>query len=237
MMFQDVESMPAQFVTQWQVSDSTIDHVLDKTMHILKEKEIAVKRPLFSCAAALMDMSKAINLKAIEHDERKDDIYLVNSDAEEKPPPREDNIGKRTKALPQKGFMVARTATKEVTDKIDNMLLSLVGKTRDVYRRPSALSKKSSAMSFVSKRDSILNAGDKSSQASTSPTRIKRRTNSAKKRAMEKKLQAYYQSLCQPVSKYGFQHEKETMLDGTDVDAQIRKKRAHQLIMAEAFNS
>ena len=54
---------------------------------------------------------------------------------------------------------------------------------------------------------------------------------------MEKKLQAYYQSLCQPVSKYGFQHEKETMLDGTDVDAQIRKKRAHQFIMAEAFNS
>ena len=46
-------------------------------------------------------------------------------------------------------------------------------------------------------------------------------------KAMEKKLKAYYQTLVEPAGKDGYQHDKETMLDGTDVDAQIRKKRAH----------
>ena len=54
---------------------------------------------------------------------------------------------------------------------------------------------------------------------------------------MEKKLKAYYQTCVQPVEKWGPFHEPEQMLDGTDVDAVIKRKRAHKIILSEAFNS
>ena len=53
---------------------------------------------------------------------------------------------------------------------------------------------------------------------------------------MEKKLLAYYQSLVQPVEEWGPFFDPCEMLDGTDVDAQINKKRAHKIIMDESFN-
>ena len=55
---------------------------------------------------------------------------------------------------------------------------------------------------------------------------------------MEGKLLRYYQSLVREVDEWGpFHDPDETMLDGTQIDAQINKKRAHKNIMAEAFNS
>lgn len=52
---------------------------------------------------------------------------------------------------------------------------------------------------------------------------------------MEKKLKAYYQTCVQPVEKWGPYYEKQQMLDGTDVDANINRKRAHKIILSEAF--
>ena len=40
-----------------------------------------------------------------------------------------------------------------------------------------------------------------------------------------------------PVDEWGPNYPNQSMLDGTDVDAQINKKRAHKTIMDEAFNS
>ena len=54
---------------------------------------------------------------------------------------------------------------------------------------------------------------------------------------MEKKLKEYYQSLVEPALHYGPQYEYQEMLDGTDVEVLIRKKRAHKTIMAEAFSN
>lgn len=62
-----------------------------------------------------------------------------------------------------------------------------------------------------------------------------RRSESEKKRQMEKKLREYYQTLVRPVDEWGPFYEEQKMLDGTDVDAQIAKKRAHKNIMAETF--
>ena len=196
-------------------------------MKVLKEKEIAMKRPIFACVSATMEMGKAVNLRALEHDVKRDDCYLQSSDAEEQPPPGDDNIGRERKLI-KKATVVGKQAVNEVRDKIDNMLLTIGIKSgRELFRRPTGLSKRLSNQSINSRKMSNANGGgDRSSQASGSPLR-KRRTGSAKKRAMEKKLKAYYQTLIEPAGKYGYQHDKETMLDGTDVDAQIRKKRAH----------
>ena len=54
---------------------------------------------------------------------------------------------------------------------------------------------------------------------------------------MEKKLLTYYQSLVKPVEPWGPFYETQSMLDGTDVDAQISRKRAHKNIMDEAVKA
>ena len=54
---------------------------------------------------------------------------------------------------------------------------------------------------------------------------------------MEKKLLVYYQSLVKPVEPWGPFYETQSMLDGTDVDAQISRKRAHKNIMDEAVKA
>ena len=64
-----------------------------------------------------------------------------------------------------------------------------------------------------------------------------KRTDSEKRKRMEKKLRAYYQTCVKPVDKWGPYYEPEQMLDGTDVDAVIKRKRAHKIILSEAFNS
>ena len=60
--------MPIEFVTSWQISDSAIDHVLDKVMNDLKEKEIAKKRPQYTTISALMDIGQTVNIKALKTD-------------------------------------------------------------------------------------------------------------------------------------------------------------------------
>ena len=45
-------------------------------MKVLKEKEIAVKRPIFACVTATMEMGKAVTLKDLKHDDKLDDCYL-----------------------------------------------------------------------------------------------------------------------------------------------------------------
>ena len=54
---------------------------------------------------------------------------------------------------------------------------------------------------------------------------------------MEKKLKAYYQTCVRPVDKWGPFYEKQEMMDGTDVDIIINRKRAHKIILSEAFSS
>ena len=73
----------------------------------------------------------------------------------------------------------------------------------------------------------------------SSPSRTNRlkRSNSDKKRNMMKKLNAYYQTLVQPCEDYTYKYKQQEMLDGSDIDALIRKKRAHKNIMAEAFDT
>lgn len=43
--------------------------------------------------------------------------------------------------------------------------------------------------------------------------------------------------MVKPVEEWGPSYREQTMLDGTDVDAQIAKKRAHKRIMSEANNA
>ena len=64
-----------------------------------------------------------------------------------------------------------------------------------------------------------------------------KRTDSEKRKRMEKKLRAYYQTCVQPVEKWGPYYEKQEMMDGTDVDITINRKRAHKIILSEAFSS
>ena len=54
---------------------------------------------------------------------------------------------------------------------------------------------------------------------------------------MREKLIAYYQSLVRPVDEWGPFYPEQKMIDGTDVEMIIRKKRAHKTILAEAFES
>ena len=54
---------------------------------------------------------------------------------------------------------------------------------------------------------------------------------------MEKKLKAYYQNCVRPVEKWGPFYEKQYMMDGTDVDVIINRKRAHKIILSEAFSN
>ena len=70
----------------------------------------------------------------------------------------------------------------------------------------------------------------------TGPRRKMKRSDSEKKKVMEKKLLSYYQSLVKDCNDYSPPClGSEQMLDGTDVDMQITKKRTHKNIFAEAF--
>lgn len=121
-------------------------------MKVLKEKEIAVKRPIYACVSATMEMGKVANLKVMEHDIKRDDCYLQSSDAEEQPPPADDNIGRERKFI-KRSTVMGKQAVKEVTDKIDKMLLAIGVKTgRETFRRPSGLSKRLSNASINSKK-------------------------------------------------------------------------------------
>ena len=120
-------------------------------MHVLKEKEIALKRPIYACVSAIMDIEKITKLRALAKDKREDDIYLKAEDGYELPPPMEDNIG-RERAV-DKREIIAKNAVK---DQISSMLLSLSSKTMggsffNKNNRPSRLlSHNTSRQSFRS---------------------------------------------------------------------------------------
>lgn len=62
------ELMLPEHFNQWQVSEHIVEHLLDKTMTIVKDKEIARKVPCFSIVSTMSTMKKAIDLKEFEHD-------------------------------------------------------------------------------------------------------------------------------------------------------------------------
>ena len=83
-----------ELMTSWKVSDGMINAILDSTMAVLKDKEIANKVPLFSIVSTMMLFKKAINLKEFLPDTKQDDIYLNAADAEEPPSAGWDTHGK-----------------------------------------------------------------------------------------------------------------------------------------------
>ena len=91
------ELMNEELFTSWQVNEGILDILLDKTMTVIKDKEIAQKVPAFSVVSTMSTMKKAIDLKEFAHDPRKDDIYILAEEGEEFLPPGSDNIGRSRK--------------------------------------------------------------------------------------------------------------------------------------------
>ena len=88
-----------------------------------------------------------------------------------------------------------------------------------------------------SKRSATQNMNSEiKDRASLRKKPTKRNNDSQQRRRLEQKLVAYYQSLVQPCEEWGPDYGVQKMLDGADVDAQISKKRAHKIILAEAFD-
>ena len=74
-----------------------VDYLLDKSVNIVKDKEIAKKIPTFSLVSTVMTIKKAINMRSYKSDPREDDIYINADEGEEVPPPPNDNIGRTRK--------------------------------------------------------------------------------------------------------------------------------------------
>lgn len=77
--------------------DGTVDYLLEKSVNIVKDKEIATKIPTFSLVSTVMTIKKAINMRSYKSDPREDDIYINAEEGEEMHPPPDDNIGRTRK--------------------------------------------------------------------------------------------------------------------------------------------
>mmetsp|Transcript_24476 Transcript_24476/g.30495 ORF Transcript_24476/g.30495 Transcript_24476/m.30495 type:complete len:208 (+) Transcript_24476:41-664(+) len=86
-----------QLFSQWRVSESIIELLLDGAVNIVKDKEIAKKIPAFSLVSTVMTIKKAINMRSYKSDPREDDIYIDAEEGEEMLPPPDDNCGKKRK--------------------------------------------------------------------------------------------------------------------------------------------
>ena len=221
-------------------------------MKVMKNKEIQQKIPLFSLVSTMEVVNKAITMKTFLHDPKLDDRFIHAEDGEEFGPPSQDNIGRGRKL--NDPSVVSYFATKNNFGNNDFTVGSLSefagGRVspsglKNIGGRNSGLSQRSgrSKTSRVSAQQSTVdeksraNRSDKGGVSSKQTAKPKsKRRDSAKRLAMEKKLLAYYQSLVQPVPSWDPVYGVQQMLDGTDVDAQINKKRAHKNIMAEAFS-
>ena len=186
-------------------------------------------------------VNKAINMKSFVSDPKLDDKYINAEDGEEVGPPSQDNIGRGRKLNDPSvvNYFAAKTAEVTLSD-LGGKFSPLGKNLMPAGGRNSGLSARSGASrtSKVSAQQSTVD-GAKSrnkSEATAAPRRKAKRSDSEKKQAMEKRLLAYYQSLVQPVQSWDPVYGEQQMLDGTDVDAQINKKRAHKNIMAEAFS-
>ena len=50
-------------MTSWQVTDTMIEVLLDSTMNVMKNKELAAKVPMFSLVSTMQLFDKAMNMK------------------------------------------------------------------------------------------------------------------------------------------------------------------------------
>ena len=209
-------------------------------MDVLYDKEINRKVPSFSVSSSMRIMWQALSMKSYSKDNRKDDRYIEASTGEEPMPPGIDSIGRR-RAL-NKPELVAKFISPsdpifgDTSPGRYSPSLKLLDRGRgSQMSQRSFRSRRSRHSKAYSIKESVDNKSQKGSNGA-SKRRLKR-SDSERKRIMEKKLLAYYQSMVQPVDEWGPYYEQQNMLDGTDVDNLISKKRAHKTIMEEAFSA
>lgn len=70
---------------------------MQKTVHIVRDSELAKKLPTFSLVSTMLTMNKALSMQTYHSDHRLDDIYIDAKDGDEMPPPPEDNLGRKRK--------------------------------------------------------------------------------------------------------------------------------------------
>ena len=111
--------------------------------------------------------------------------------------------------------------------------------------RASPSKSSSRAPSNLDLRDPVPSVVDRSEfnpskTTSTADGKKKKRgsrlSESEQRRRKEKKMLDFYQSQVRPVIPWSPVLEKEYMIDGTDVDLLIKKKRAHKTLLAEVFH-
>ena len=234
-------------MTSWEVNDFMVEHLLDSMMNVLRDKEINDKKAAFSVVSTMATIKSAINFKDFQHDNRKDDKYISAKDGDEVAPPLADNISMLAKVNDPK--MMAKFKSKRVANMVDafgghfsptRQLLGTNGRTSGMSQKSRHSNRSQSRLSETRRSIHVGSDNGQSIAVTQESTQGKRKTSkrseSARRQRMEKKLQAYYNSLIKPVDEWGPYYPIQDMLDGTDVDAQINKKRAHKTIMAEAFN-
>ena len=190
------EFLMSQLFDQWQVTDAMIDVLLDSTMAVLKDKEIGGRTPQFSVASTLTLVSKAISLKYFPSDRKKDDIYLNAEDAEEPRAPGFDCHGKeRVLNRPDLASKFASTLL-EINDSVHGS--PGLGRTRTGRSRGGRSSAMSGSRRSVNSRMSATRSfkGDVTvgggNIAAPAAKKKMRRSDSEKKRIMEKKLRELY---------------------------------------------
>ena len=75
MTYRDLCSEELLF-TQWRVADELVEFLVDKSVNIVRDKELAKKIPAFSLNSALLTIKKAISMRSYESDKRLDDEHL-----------------------------------------------------------------------------------------------------------------------------------------------------------------
>lgn len=139
-------------------------------------------------------MNKAIDMKAYISDPKADDIYIDAADGEEYLPPQCDNIG-RTRKLNDPSVV-----SYFANQRVDLALSEYGGKVSQLGQhyltggRNSNLSARSSR-SKASKAASLVATDDGKSKKSGTVVRARKttkRSDSAKKQSLEKRLLAYY---------------------------------------------
>ena len=104
--------LPDYLTGQWQVNDYIVEVLLDQTMHVLKDKELKKRTPMFSVCSTMALMHKAVGMKEFLPDRRQDDDFIHAEDGEEQSPPPLDNLGAKRKLNDPE--IVAKFAAKRV---------------------------------------------------------------------------------------------------------------------------
>ena len=203
--------------------------------------------PGFSVTSTILQCQRTIDIKEIPHDMKVDDIYIDAADGEEYRPPPKDCWGRERRI--NHPAVLAKKAQKQIENMIKyemtgrySSLTAMVGSEKGkkkggpgstLSRKSSLAGKSSLSISAERRAEREENSGGRQA-ASPGLRKPKGRSDSEKQRAMEKKLLLYYQSLVKPVDEWVRDVDPEQkMIDGSDVDANISKKRAHKKILAE----